>query len=197
MCKHPDHPAGRRGKERASALPFRAPNSPELSELFSTLSLQRLLANPVPKREPRGKATILRGMKGDLAASSLQGPQKDPAGLRVQGAGSWTETPLRPRIRGRTHLGRRLSEQRSVVQATCAVGPGGKILHFRVSSLSPSHSKSSQHCLPESRVYDSRRRRSQSAHRGNPGRPESRRRGWALRLAGRGRFARASLASSS
>lgn len=192
MCKHPDHPAGRRGKERASALPFRAPNSPELSELFSTLSLQRLLANPVPKREPRGKATILRGMKGDLAASSLQGPQKDPAGLRVQGAGSWTETPLRPRVRGRTHLGRRLSEQRSVVQATCAVGPGGKILHFRVSSLSPS-----QHCLPESRVYESRRRRSQSAHRRCPGRPESRRRGWALRLAGRGRSARASLPSSS
>lgn len=189
MCKHPDHPAGRRGRERASALPFRAPNSPELSELFSTLSLQRLLANPVPKREPRGKATILRGMKGDLAASALQGPQKDPAGLRVQGAGSCTETPLRPRVRGRTHLGRRLSEQRSVVQATCAVGPGGKILHFRVSSLSPSHSKPSQHCL--------RRHRSQSAHSGSPGRPESRRPGWALRLAGRGRFVRASLPSSS
>lgn len=197
MCKHPDHPAGRRGRERASALPFRAPNSPELSELFSTLNLQRLLANPVPDREPKGKASILRRMKGDLAASSLQGPQKDPAGLRVPGAGSWTDAPLRPRVRGRTHLGRCLSKQRSVVQATCAVRPSGKVLHFRVSSLSPSHSKPSQHCLPESRVYDSRRRRSQGAHCRSPERPESRRRGWALRPAGRGRSAGASLPSSS
>lgn len=192
MCKQPDHPAGRRGRERASALRFRAPNSPELSELFSTLNLQRLSANPVPKREPRGKARILRGMKGVLAASALQGPAEGPRRAPGPGGGELDRHATQPRVRGRTHLGRRLSEQRSVVQATCAVGPGGKVLHFRVSSLSPS-----QHCLPESRVYDSRRRRSPSAHRRSPGRPESRRRGWALRPAGRGRSARASLPSSS
>lgn len=45
-------------------------------------------------------------------------------------------------------LGRRLPEQRSVVQATGAVGPGGEVLHFGASSLSPSHSAASRHRFP-------------------------------------------------
>lgn len=72
----------------------------------------------------------------------------------------------RHRHPGRTHLGRRLSEQRSVVQATGAVGPGRKVLHFRVYSLSPRHSKPNQHCLPKSRVHESQ---SPSAHCRSPG----------------------------
>ena len=96
MCKQLDHPAGRRGRERASALRFRAPNSPELSELFSTLNLQRLSANPVPKREPRGEARILSGMKGVPAASALQGPAEGPRRAPGAGGGELADTPLSP-----------------------------------------------------------------------------------------------------
>ena len=196
MCKQPDHPAGRRGRERASALRFRAPNSPELSELFSTLNLQRLSANPVPKREPRGKARILSGMKGVPAASALQGPQKDPAGLRVPGAGSWQtrhsaprpgphspwQTSLRTEVCCPGHLCRRswwksppflgFFTVPEPLQAEPALPPGVPGLRL---AAPPVTERSS----PQPR---------------EAGVPAA---GWALRPAGRGRSARASLPSSS
>lgn len=64
----------------------------------------------------------------------LQGPQPGLGG-RADTHGNKTHTS-KLGLQGRTHLGRRLSEQRSVVQAAGAIGPGRKVLHFRVSSLS-------------------------------------------------------------
>lgn len=137
---------------------------------------------------------MLQGPSG-AAEGPSRAPGREGAGKGRVRTDTQTQAP-RPRVPGRTHLGRRLSEQRSVVEPTGAVGPGGKVLHFRVSSLSRSHSKPSQHCLPKSRVYDSQRRRSPSAHSRSPRGPESRRWGWTLRPTGRGRSARAPLPSS-
>lgn len=55
-----------------------------------------------------------------------------------------------PRAHSRTHLGRRLPEQRSVIRAAGPVGPGSKVLHFRAASLVPSRSKASPHQLAKS-----------------------------------------------
>lgn len=57
---------------------------------------------------------------------------------------------LWPGAHSRTHLGRRLPEKRSVIQAAGPVGPGSKVLHFGVASLVPSRSKASPHQLAKS-----------------------------------------------
>lgn len=57
---------------------------------------------------------------------------------------------LWPGAHSRTHLGRRLPEQRSVIQAAGPVGPGSKVLHFRAASLVPGRSKASPHQLAKS-----------------------------------------------
>lgn len=78
-----------------------------------------------------------------------------------------TQTDRHPRARSpfRAHLGRRLSEQRSVVQTAGAVGPGRKVLHVGASSLSQSHSAPSQHSLPKGQVRAPRAACSAGAHR--------------------------------
>lgn len=81
------------------------------------------------------------GLKNQLSLyKCLRRPQRAQNSER-EGRVRHTDTHAQAGVPVRTHLGGRLSEQRSVVQATGAVGPGGEVLHFGVSSLSPSHSK--------------------------------------------------------
>lgn len=68
---------------------------------------------------------------------AAQGSRQDSG--RLADTQTDTQTDRHPRARSpfRAHLGRRLSEQRSVVQTAGAVGPGRKVLHVGASSLSP------------------------------------------------------------
>lgn len=102
------------------------------------------LGQPCPKEGAEWQGNILRWKGVEEPAFSLQVPSgaaEGPARTLSGRAKSHTDTHAQAGAPVRTHLGGRLSEQRSVVQATGAVGPGREVLHFGVSSLSPSHSK--------------------------------------------------------
>lgn len=74
-------------------------------------------------------------MKNQLFLPS-SASQKDP--VRTLGGRADKQTGRhtpRPGVPVRTHLGRRLSEQRPVIQTTGAIGPGREVLHFGVPSL--------------------------------------------------------------
>lgn len=116
-------------------------NCPELSELFSTPSSSWC-------RVPGAGQTSQEGGRRDCRTSSFQALSRPAA--RSQWDGGGRILALWPGAHSRTHLGRRLPEQRSVIQAAGPIGPGSKVLHFGVASLVPSRSKASPHQLAKS-----------------------------------------------
>lgn len=86
-------------------------------------------------------------MAGPALPTSKYPPGRLQEASRMEGGGILAPWP---RAHSRTHLGRRLPEQRSVIRAAGPVGPGSKVLHFRAASLVPSRSKASPHQLAKS-----------------------------------------------
>lgn len=97
---------------------------------------------------PGAGQTSQEGGRRDCRTNSFQALSRPAA--RSQWDGGGRILALWPGAHSRTHLGRRLPEQRSVIQAAGPIGPGSKVLHFGVASLVPSRSKASPHQLAKS-----------------------------------------------
>lgn len=125
-------------RTRLKGFPQTAQNFLNFSPLQAALGACR-----VQSKHPKTEA----GIAGPALSTSKHPPGRLQRGGGMEGGGILA---LWPGAHSRTHLGRRLPEQRSVIQAAGPVGPGSKVLHFGAASLVPSRSKASPHQLVKS-----------------------------------------------